>query len=147
MNRYKLVTSRPAQAVGHPAQSCGSDGDGGATAGSPLAGARAVSANGDQLCEIPPPVVSLQSASGPNSNLPGLGPSGRVPCPSPRSGLGAPDNGLGPATKAYPVKLKPRYFRIGTWNINGRSGVLNGKRYKKFPYAEELLMLEKLDLQ
>ena len=118
----------------------------GATVGSPLAGVRAVSTSGDQPCEIPPPVASLQSTSGPNGNLPGLGPSGRVPCLSPRSGLGAPDNGLGPVTKAYPVKLKPRYFRIGTWNINGRSGVLNGKRYKKFPYAEELLMLEKLDL-
>ena len=126
MNRYKLATSRPARAVGHPAQSCGSDSDGGATAGSPLAGVRAVSANGDQPCEIPPPVASLRSVSGPNNNPPGLGPTGRVPCPSPESGLGAPVDGFGPATKAYPVKLKPRYFRIGTWNINGCSGVLNG---------------------
>ena len=146
MNSYKLATSHPARAVGHPAQSCGSDGDGGATAGSPLAGVGAVSADGDQPCEIPPPVASLRSASGPNNDPPSLGPSGRVPCPSPGPGLGTPGDGLGPVTKAYPVKLKPRYFRIGTWNINGRSGVLNGARYKKFPYAEELLMLEKLDL-
>ena len=146
MSSYKLATSRPTQAVGHPAQGCGSDSDGGATVGSPLAGVRAVSASGGQPCEIPPPVASLRSASGPNSDLPGLGPSGRVLCPSPKSGLGAPDDGLRPVTKAYPVKLKPRYFRIGTWNINSCSGVMNGKRYKKFPYAEELLMLEKLDL-
>ena len=69
MATAKLATSHPAQAVGYPAQGCGSDGDGGVTAGDPPAGVGAVGAKSNQLCETPLPGTSLQSVLGPKSNL------------------------------------------------------------------------------
>ena len=41
------------------------------------------------------------------------------------------------------VHLKPRAFKIGTWNMNGLQG-LDGTR--KLPLAEDLLVVEHLDL-
>src|SRR5882757_3940947 len=49
----KLTTSRPAQAVDTPDNSMGVDGDSGGAAGTSLAGVGAVSALGNQPCEIP----------------------------------------------------------------------------------------------
>ena len=68
MATTKLMTSRPAQAVGYPAQGRGSDGDGGVTAGNPPAGVGAVSAKSNQLCENPLPGASSQSVLGPKCN-------------------------------------------------------------------------------
>ena len=69
MTKFKLASSRPAQAVGYQAQGLGADGDGGATAGGSLVGVGATSANGNHTCETPSPVASQQSASGPNGDL------------------------------------------------------------------------------
>ena len=69
MFKFKLASSRPAQAVGYQAQGLRADGDSGATAGSSLVGVGAASANGNHTCEIPSPVASQQSASGPNGDL------------------------------------------------------------------------------
>src|SRR5258706_7574589 len=50
---YKLASSRPARAVDTSDNSRRVDGDGGGAAGTSLAGVGAVSALGNQLCEIP----------------------------------------------------------------------------------------------
>ena len=69
MATTKLATSRPAQAVGYPAQGQGSDSDGGVTAGNPLAGVGAVGAESNQICKTPLPGTSSRSVLGPKSNL------------------------------------------------------------------------------
>src|SRR5258706_15087377 len=55
---YKLASSRPARAVDTSDNSRRVDGDGGGAAGTSLAGVGAVSAFGDQPCEIPSQVHS-----------------------------------------------------------------------------------------
>ena len=55
---YKLASSRPAQAVGTSNNRRRTDGDGGRTAGTPLVGVEATSANGSQPCETLPPLAS-----------------------------------------------------------------------------------------
>ena len=145
---YKLATLHPAQAVGYPAQGRGSDGDGGPTAGRPLAGVVAVSALGNLPCEIPHPVASRQSAIGTNHDLPGLGPppSPCAPRFSPIGRMGNSSRGPQPAASAAPIRLKPRKFRLGTWNMKGHSGERDGRHFHKFPFAEELLLLENIDI-
>ena len=147
MSNYKLASSRPARAVGYPAQGRGTDSDGGPTAGRPLAGVGAVSASGNQPCEIPPPVASLQSASGSNHYLRSPSPSSsRAPRPEPHGGVGIPPAGPKPAALVSPVRLKPRKFRFGTWNMRGRVSTLDNKRVPKSVFAEELLLLERIDV-
>ena len=149
MSNYKLASSRPAQAVGYPAQGRGTDGDGGPTAGRPLAGGGAVSASGNQSHETPPPVAPLQSASGSNHYLRGPGPPPSSAC-APRNGphgrVGSPPAGPKPAALVSPVRLKPRKFRFGTWNMRGRVSTLDNKRVPKSVFAEELLLLEQIDV-
>ena len=147
MTSYKLASSRPAQAVGYPAQGCGADGDGGPTAGRPLTGVGAVSALGNQPCEIPLPVAPPQSASGPNRYLRGPGPSSsRAPRNGPHGRVGTPPAGPKPAALVSPVRLKPRKFRFGTWNMRGRISTLDNKLVPKSVFAEELLLLERIDV-
>ena len=138
----KLATSRPAQAVGYLAQSCGSDGDGGVTAGNPLAGVGAVSAKSNQLCENPLPGTSSQSVLGPKSN-PQVPPSHQAQSKGPVGVSGSAPHGPAPAAMAAPVRLKPHKFRFGTWNIQGR---INSSKKIKLYYAEQLQALEKIDL-
>ena len=138
----KLATSRPAQAVGYPAQGRGSDGDGGVTAGDPLAGVGAVGATSNQLCETPLPSTSSRSVLGPKSNLQ-VPPSRRAQSTGPVGASGSAPHGPLPAAMAAPIRLKPCKFRFGTWNIQGR--VDSSKKAKSY-YAEQLQALEKIDL-
>ena len=149
MNYTKLATSRPTQAVGHPAQGRGPDGDGGVTAGNPRPGVGAVRAHGNQLREIPPPSASLQGALGPNHYLhgPGLPSHARAQRLGPCGGLGSPSRGPRTAALASPIRLKPRKFRFGTWNMQGRVfSDPGGGRSPKSSFAEELLILEHIDV-
>ena len=142
MASTKLATSCPAQAVGYPAQGCGSDGDGGVTAGNPLAGVGAVGAKSNQLCENPLPGTSSQSVLGPKSN-PQVPPSRRAQSKGPVGASGSAPHRPAPAAVAAPIRLKPHKFRFGTWNIQGR--VDSSKKLKSY-YAEQLQALEKIDL-
>ena len=148
MNYIKLASSRPAQAVGYPAQSRGPDGDGGVTAGDPQAGAGAVRALGSHHSEIPPLSASPQSALSPNHNLHGLGspPSACTQRPGPGGGSGTPPGRPGPAAIVSPVRLKPHKFRFGTWNMNGREYRKDSGCAPKSTFAEELLILERIDV-
>ena len=102
MTSTKLATSRPAQAVGHPAQGRGSDGDGGVTAGNPPAGVGAVGAESNQLCENPLPGTSSRSVLGPKSN-PQVPPSRRAQSTGPVGASGSAPHGPMPAAMAAPV--------------------------------------------
>ena len=142
MATTKLATSHPAQAVGYPAQGRGSDGDGGVTAGNPLAGVGAVGAESNQLCENPLPGTSSRSVLGPKSNLQ-VPPSCRAQSKGPVGARGSAPHGPAPAAMAAPIRLKPRKFRFGTWNIQGR---VDSSKKLKSHYAEQLQALEKIDL-
>ena len=142
MASTKLATSHPAQAVGYQAQGRGSDGDGGVTAGSPPAGVGAVGARSNQLCENPLLSTSLRSVLGPKSNLQ-VPPSRRAQSKGPVGARGAAPDGPAPVAVAAPVRLKPRKFRFGTWNIQGR---VDSSKKLKSHYAEQLQALEKIDL-
>ena len=125
MSKFKLASSRPAQAVGYQAQGLGADGDSGATAGSSLVGVGAASAIGNHTCEIPSPVASQQSAPGPNHDLPSS-PPGRAQHLGPTEMPGTSPHGPGSEAMASPIRLKDRTFRIGTWNMRGREGTFDG---------------------
>ena len=147
MHKYKLATSHPAQAVGYPAQGRRSDGDGGPTAGRPLAGAGAVSAHSNQPCENPLLGASSRSASGPKCDLRRPGPfHPRAQCSGPPRGMGLPPNGPKPAASVSPIRLKPCQFRFGTWNMRGRVSTVDGRHVNKSVFAEELLILERINV-
>ena len=145
MSKFKIASSRPAQAVGYQAQGLGADGDGGATAGSSLVGVGAASAIGNHTCEIPSPVASQQSASGPNSDLL-FSPPGRAQYQGPTGMPGTSPHGPRSEAMASPIRLKDRTFRIGTWNMRGREGTFDGRPTPKSSLAEELLLLENIDI-
>ena len=144
---YKLATSRPAQAVGYQAQGLGSDGDGGETAGVPSVGVGAADALGNQSCENPLPGCVPWSRPGPNHYPVPPSVFGRAQHAGQSGGLGNPSIRLAPAAKSAPVRLKPRTFRFGTWNMNGWVWLSpEKKKLAKSPFAEGLLHLEKLDV-
>ena len=145
MNKYKLASSHPARAVGYQAQGLGADGDGGATAGGSLVGVGATSANGNHTCKTPSPVASQQSASGPNGDLLSS-PTGRAQYPGPSEMPGTSSRGPRSAAMASPIRLKNRTFRIGTWNMRGKEGTFDGQPTLKSSLAEELLLLENIDI-
>ena len=105
MNKYKLASSRPAQAVGYQAQSLGVNSNSGATAGGSLVGVGATSANSNHTCKIPSPVASQQSASGLNRNLL-FSPPGRAQYQGPIKMPGTSSNGLRSEAMASPIRLK-----------------------------------------
>ena len=145
MNKYKITSSRPAQAVGYQAQGLGADGDGGATAGGSLVGVGAASAEGNHTCETPSPVASQQSASGPNSDLlPSR--TGRAQYLGPSEMPGTSSRGPRSEAMASPIRLKDHTFRIGTWNMRGKEGTFDGRPTLKSSLAEELLLLERIDI-
>jgi len=146
---FKLATSRrPAQAVGYPAQSRGADGDGGGTAGTPPVGVGAIGVTNSQLCESPLLSMSQWSVGRTKGNLHPLPTAGSSP--EPDSCAGAPPDGSGTMPSAEspapPVKLKDRRFRLATWNMCGQDANRAGKLVAKTPFAEQLMLLERLDL-
>ena len=102
----------------------------------------AVGAESNQLCENPLPGTSSQSVLGPKSNLQ-VPPSRRAQSKGPVGAHGSAPNRPTPAAMAAPVRLKPRKFRFGTWNIQGR---VDSSKKLKSHYAEQLQALEKIDL-
>src|SRR6202789_3533302 len=131
---YNPRSQHPARAVCYHAPSMGPDGDGGVTAGPPLAGGGAASSlrfnSRGQSSEIPfrggnnrrPP----RTNSKPTMYSPSRSPS-RPPPASRSSGVGStigyvPLPPEGEDAAPPPIKLKPRLFAIGTWNINGFTG-------------------------
>ena len=162
---YSLDTPQhPAQAVGYPAEGRGTDGDGGATAGSPSAGVGAVGEDISQQCENPllhTPTRSVWSANCDPDDIsrtlpaPRNGtsrPQGNVRAvPTPVAGQHfltphAEQNITEAACSKVDVRLRPRTFKFGTWNMQGRVYTCDGSRSAKIQYAEELILLERLDL-
>ena len=147
---HKLATSRPAWAVGTSDNSRRPDGDGGRTAGTPPAGVGAVGASGNHTCENP-----LRQAS---PGVPGAPTARRrrkiftpvsssAQASSPKRARGHPSGGLeGVAMDAPHPKLKQRTFWFGTWNMLGRKYNSPNGLMPKFPFADNLLALERLDI-
>ena len=147
---HKLATSRPAWAVETSDNSRRLDGDGGRTAGTPLAGVGAAGASGNHACENP-----LRQAS---PGVPGAPTARRrrkvfypvsssAQASGPKRARGHPSDGPeGAATDAPNPELKKRTFRFGTWNMLGRKFNSTTGLVPKFPFADDLMALEKLDL-
>ena len=146
----KLASSRPAQAVGIPDNSTGADGDGGRTAGTPPVGGEATGASGSQYSE-----TLLPQASTGVSGAPTTSPRSRFRSPrssaTPRVAsagrrLGSQSGEVTPEAappSPPPVNLKPRTFRIGTWNMQGS---LDSARRPKIDRAAGFMAVEKIDL-
>ena len=148
---FKLASSHPAKAVGIPDNCTGADGDGGRTAGTPPEGEGASGANNSHLCEIPLPQVS--------TGIPGAQTaSHRSRLCSPRSGaalrvtsagrhLGSQSGEVDPeaasSASSPPVTLRPRTFRIGTWNMQGSC---DPKKRPKIHRAAGFMSIERIDL-
>src|SRR5882757_8894918 len=146
MNINTAGDPRPAQAVGYPAQSRGSDGYGGGTAGTPPVGEGAAGAHHDHQCETPLLSESQRSSEGTN-NDPFFPPSARLgSSPAPSGGVENLPQGVGPMPKPPPIKLQDRSFKIGTWNMCGRFNRSGSSLRPKMPFAEDLLALESIDL-
>ena len=147
---HKLATSRPAWAVETSDNSRRLDGDSGRTAGTPPAGVGAVGASSNHACEIP-----LHQAS---PGMPGAPTARRrhkvftpvsssAQASSPKRARGHPSDGLeGVATDAPNPELKRRTFQFGTWNMLGRNFNSTHGLVPKFPFTDDLMALEKLDL-
>jgi hypothetical protein len=140
-----LQHPRPAQAAGELRLEPDTGGNGGETAGDPLVGVGAASANGSQPCETPHLYASYRRVRRTNSK----------PCSSsPRESQSTGYKEASGTGSEYPSgadepspTLKPRTFRIGTWNTQGSSRKnANNKTYRKLPLAEDIMFVEKLDL-
>src|SRR5258707_8031525 len=151
MTGPKLASSRPAQAVGAPTGGV-LDGDGGGTAGPSRAGGWAARANGSQLREIPPrrssPSVNVEPTT--SRRIP---PHRRAQTPvsADSSGHSSLETGgaaepFPPAVTPPPFSLQPCRFRIGTWNVCGKSFRKNGKQNAKAPLVHSIMDVEKIDL-
>src|SRR5258707_4747916 len=51
-----------------------------------------------------------------------------------------------PAVTPPPFSLQPCCFRIGTWNVHGKSFRKNGKQNAKAPLIHSIMDVEKIDL-
>ena len=147
---YKLATSRPAWAVETSDNSRRLDGDGGRTAGTPPAGVGAVGASGNHVSENP-----LRQASPGVPDAPTTRRRRKVFTPvsssalasGPKRARGHPSGGPeGVATDAPNPKLKQRTFQFGTWNMLGRTFNSSDGLVPKFPFADNLMALERLDI-
>ena len=147
---HKLASSRPAWAVGTSDNSRRPDGDGGRTAGTPPAGVGAVGASGNHACENPlrqasPGVPDAPTTRRRRKVFTPVSPSAQTS--GPKRARGHPSGGLeGVATDAPTPKLKQRTFRFGTWNMLGRKYNSPNGLMPKFPFADDLLALERLDI-
>ena len=146
----KLATSCPAWAVGTSDNSRRPDGDSGRTAGTPPAGMGAVGASGNHICENP-----LCQASPGVPGTPTMRQQHKVFTPvsssaqasSPKRARGHPSGGLeGVATDAPNPKLKQQTFWFSTWNMLGRKYNSATSPMPKFPFTDNLMSLEKLDI-
>ena len=141
---YKLASSRPAWAVGTSDNHRRTDGNGGRTAGTPLVGVEATSANSSQPCKTLPPIASTSVLSAPmvswHSRL--HSPPTAAPQSGPASEVGASHIGSDSVAATH-VPLKPRSFRIATWNMNGQSDSTN---IPKICRALDIMSLERVDL-
>jgi len=116
---YKTTTSRrPAKAVGYPAQSRGADGDGGETAGIPLAGVVAASVPNSHKCENPHPAMSKRSAVGSNHDPPP--PIGPDQTSAPKRARGRSPDGAEAESNGPQMTLQKRSFKLATWNMRGQ---------------------------
>ena len=146
----KIATSRPAWAVGTSDNSRRLDGDGGRTAGTPPAGVGAVGASGNHTCKNPPCQASPGVPGTPTTRrrrkvFTPVSPSAQAS--SPKRARGRPSDGLeGVAKDAPNPELKRRTFRFSTWNMLGRKLNSGVGLVPKFPFADDLMALEKLDL-
>ena len=144
--KFKLATSRPAQAVVTPNNSTGHDSDGGRTAGTPPVGVGATGASGNHPCETP----LCQASPG----VPGA-PTARchhklfVPNSSSTRAAGPdrvrdqpPEGPAGAATDSPPLQLKQRTFRFSTWNMLGQKQLTPSGLVPQFPHIDSLLSLE-----
>ena len=155
--KYNDNYPRPARAVGTPDNSKGTDGDGRETAGIPLDGVEAASANGSHKCENLHRHQSTGADAEPNTSrcsrtsrprerraarTPGnIGDLGNAP---PRGGGFAARLTTDPPVITSPdVKLKKRAFRIGTWNTRGKC---NPTGESKFNTAKMIMQIEKVDI-
>jgi hypothetical protein len=109
----------PAQAAGELRLEPDTGGNGGETVGDPLVGMGAASANGSQPCEIPHPCASNQRARGTNNKLSPSSPR-ESQLTGYREAQGSGSEYPGRGDTPSPT-LKPRTFRIGTWNTQGSS--------------------------
>ena len=141
---YKLASSRPAQAVGTSDNCRRTDGDGRRTAGTPLVGVEATSANSSQPCETLPPIASTSVLSAPMVSQCSClhSPPTAALQSGPASGVGASHIGSDSVAATH-VPLKPRSFRIATWNMNGQSDSTN---IPKIHRALDIMSLERVDL-
>ena len=154
---HNSTNSYPAKAVGAPDKSKGTDGDGGETAGTPLAGVETTSAFGSQICEILHRHHSPGDDVEPNTSrvsrtsrhqdrraarTPGnTGDLGNAP---PREGeFAARHTTIPPISKSPDIRLKKRAFRTGTWNTRGKT---NSSGESKFAIAKMIMKLEKVDI-
>ena len=145
---FKLATSRPARAVVTPDNRTGHDGDGGRAAGTPPAGMGAVSASGSH-----PRETSLHQVSPGAPGAPTVRRRRRLFSPvlpsaqsaGPKRAWGRPSDR--PAGVADPSpQLKRRTFNFGTWNMLGRSTRTDSGLQPTFPFADDLMALERLDV-
>ena len=146
---FKLATSRrPAQAVGYPAQGRGANGNGGGTAGTPPVGVGAIGVTNSHESENPLLPASQRSADSPNSDPCSLSTAGSSPEPNGREGAfpdgsGTMPNAWSPSSR---FGLKDRSFVVGTWNMAGQTTKVQGSTWRKLPFVEGLLKIEKIDL-
>jgi hypothetical protein len=136
----------PAQAVGDPAQGRGADGNGGGTAGTPLAGVGAVSADGSHSHETPLLRASTRRARSPKSKPEEPNPPRKPQASSPILLLGSETHGLEGAGMPHPIKLRKRCFRFGTWNMQGCTSRRDMKLTNKFTLLSNILGADKLDV-
>jgi len=143
---YKAATSRrPTKAVGYLAQGRGADGDGGRTAGTPLAGVVAASVSNSHKCEIPHPAASKQSMAGSNHDLlpPPIRPDQTL---APKRARGRHPDGAEAESEGPPVTLIKQSFNLATWNMCSQGTRTAIKSKEKMCFAECLMSLEQIDI-
>ena len=154
---YNLLDTHPAKAVDTPDNCKGVDGDGGGTAGTPLIGVEAISAFSSRKCETllrcqspgvdtEPSTSRISRTSRNRRRWAALPPSntGDLGNAPPREGGSAARHTINTPTEDSPeVILKKRAFRIGTWNIRGKTDPSGGS---KFNTAKMIMKLEKVDV-
>jgi hypothetical protein len=115
----------------------------GGTAGTPLVGVGAASASRSHHSETPH--LGSSSRHGPRTKSKPSSPHRESQTPDPKRAEGTAPNGSGRADTPA-LTLKKHAFRIGTWNMCSQTSSLDGKRYSKTIYAEDIMFLEKVDL-
>jgi len=142
---YKLATSRrPAKAVGYPAQGRGTDGDGGGTAGTSLAGVVAASVTNNRNSENPHPAALRRGAAGSNRNPPPSPNMGQTSAP--KGTGGKLPNGAEAEPDDPPIQLTRRSFKIATWNMCGQGTRAGPNSTDKMRFAEQLMTTENIDI-